>query len=159
MTTDRAIRASDHDREHVVEILRTQYAEGRLTLEEFDERMTAAYAGRTWGDLLDLTNDLPADVRLGADLATARSRPVGQLPADQRPPQRPSTLMPLRLVPLIPLLLAGVVLASIAWGGMGYPGHHQRYVSVFPIWLLVMAIFFLRRGVSRHRGGRGGPFR
>ncbi len=29
MTTNHAIRASDHDREHVVEILRSQYAEGR----------------------------------------------------------------------------------------------------------------------------------
>jgi hypothetical protein len=45
MTTDHSIRASDQDREQVVEILRGQYTEGRLTLEEFDERTSAAYAG------------------------------------------------------------------------------------------------------------------
>ena len=157
MTTDRAIRASDHDREHVVEILRAQYAEGRLTLEEFDERMAAAYAGKTWGDLLDLTNDLPADVRLGADLAAGTQAGRGQLPADQRPPQRPSTLLPLRWVPLVPLLLAGVVLASIASGGMGYPVTTPLRVVLSHL-AACDGLFFLRRGVYGHRGRRG-PFR
>ena len=32
--------------------------------------MAAAYEGKTWGDLLDLTSDLPVDVRLGTDLET-----------------------------------------------------------------------------------------
>ena len=36
MTDDGGIRASDADREHVVEILREAYSAGRLTLEEFD---------------------------------------------------------------------------------------------------------------------------
>jgi hypothetical protein len=57
--TDRDIRASDMDREGVVTILRDAHAEGRLTLEEFDERTSAAYAARTWGELADLTADLP----------------------------------------------------------------------------------------------------
>lgn len=57
--TDRNIRASDMDREGVVTILRDAHAEGRLTLDEFDERTTAAYAAKTWGDLEDLTTDLP----------------------------------------------------------------------------------------------------
>ena len=38
MTDDGGIRASDADREHVVEILREAYSSGRLTLEEFDDR-------------------------------------------------------------------------------------------------------------------------
>jgi hypothetical protein len=59
MSTDNAIRASDADREHTVGILRDGYACGRLTLAEFDERTTAAFASRTWGDLLALTDDLP----------------------------------------------------------------------------------------------------
>jgi Domain of unknown function (DUF1707) len=157
MTPDRAIRASDQDREHVVEVLRTQYAAGRLTLDEFDERMAAAYEGKTWGDLLDLTTDLPADVRLGADLDAAR--PAGrqrpdQLPADQRFPPRPPALLP-RFVPLVPLLLAGLMLASIGSDGMAYQGHHHHYVSFVPVWLLVVAVLFIAgRGARWRRGGR-----
>jgi hypothetical protein len=59
MSTGKAIRASDADREHTVGILRDGYASGRLTLAEFDERTTAAFTSRTWGDLLALTDDLP----------------------------------------------------------------------------------------------------
>ncbi|HEY6791036.1 MAG TPA: DUF1707 domain-containing protein, partial [Trebonia sp.] len=39
------IRASDHDRDAVVATLRDAFSEGRLTLDEFQERTTAAYAG------------------------------------------------------------------------------------------------------------------
>jgi len=60
MPTDDAIRASDADREHAVGLLRDGYACGRITLDEFDERTTAAFASRTWGELRKLTQDLPA---------------------------------------------------------------------------------------------------
>jgi len=78
MATDDLIRASDADREVVVDTLREAYMAGRLTLDEFDERMSAAYASRTWGDLRPLTTDLPWQPLLGADvpvrdLAPARS--------------------------------------------------------------------------------------
>jgi hypothetical protein len=36
--------------------------DGRLTIVEFDERVQAAYAARTRGDLEDLTEDLPPDL-------------------------------------------------------------------------------------------------
>jgi hypothetical protein len=57
-----SIRASDADRERVVEILRQHTAEGRITADEFEERMTAAYAARTMGALAELTTDLPVDL-------------------------------------------------------------------------------------------------
>jgi hypothetical protein len=57
--TDGSIRASDNDREEFVAALREAYSEGRLTLDEFEERTSAAYAARTWGDLRTLTEDLP----------------------------------------------------------------------------------------------------
>ncbi|HKB30733.1 MAG TPA: DUF1707 domain-containing protein [Streptosporangiaceae bacterium] len=155
MTTDRAIRASDHDREQVVEFLRTQHAEGRLTLDEFDERMAAAYAAKTWGDLLDLTGDLPPGVRLGSDLVAAQNSAT-----DQRPrPQRPLTWLPMRFVPLVPLLVAGTVLASITWGGLDEGGPHDHHGLLFlPVWLLIAAFIFLRRGMYTRGRGRG-PFR
>lgn len=57
-----SIRASDDDRERVVEILRRHTAEGRITADEFDERMDAAYEARTLGALAELTVDLPVDL-------------------------------------------------------------------------------------------------
>jgi hypothetical protein len=54
------LRASDSDRERFVERLREHAVEGRLTLEEFTERMAAAYLARTSGELEELTRDLPS---------------------------------------------------------------------------------------------------
>ncbi|MFF9787760.1 DUF1707 SHOCT-like domain-containing protein [Streptomyces nigrescens] len=53
------LRASDTDRERVAEILRDALAEGRLAMEEFDERLDATYKARTYGELEPLTADLP----------------------------------------------------------------------------------------------------
>ncbi|WP_249160172.1 DUF1707 SHOCT-like domain-containing protein [Actinospica acidithermotolerans] len=82
-----SIRASDEDRDRVVEILRQHTAEGRITAEEFDERMTAAYSAKTLGALAELTADLPVDLaehaRRQQDLARlARQR--GRLPKQVR---------------------------------------------------------------------------
>lgn len=59
MATERWIRASDQDRESAAELLGEAYALGRLTREELDERAAAAYSAKTWGELRDLTADLP----------------------------------------------------------------------------------------------------
>jgi hypothetical protein len=54
------LRASDRDREATVAALREHAVDGRLTLEEFTDRMSAAYASRTSDDLAQLVRDLPA---------------------------------------------------------------------------------------------------
>ncbi|MFH8554603.1 MULTISPECIES: DUF1707 SHOCT-like domain-containing protein [Streptomyces] len=54
------LRASDSDRERVAEILRDALAEGRLVMEEFEERLESTYAARTYGELERITADLPA---------------------------------------------------------------------------------------------------
>ncbi|MEU6294689.1 DUF1707 domain-containing protein [Streptomyces erythrochromogenes] len=54
------LRASDADRDRVVERLRDAVAEGRLDMEEFEERLEAAYKSRTYAQLEPLTADLPA---------------------------------------------------------------------------------------------------
>ncbi|MFI0811317.1 DUF1707 SHOCT-like domain-containing protein [Streptomyces echinatus] len=62
MSDDAALdlRASDADRDRVAEILRDALAEGRLDMEEFEERLESAYRARTYGELAPLTRDLPA---------------------------------------------------------------------------------------------------
>lgn len=54
------MRISDADRHHVSEILRQAAGEGRLDIEELDERLEATYAARTYADLVPITQDLPA---------------------------------------------------------------------------------------------------
>jgi hypothetical protein len=53
------VRASDDDRTTVVGVLHDAVARGLLTLEECDERVTAAYAARYVHELPPLTADLP----------------------------------------------------------------------------------------------------
>lgn len=55
----RDLRASDADREGVVSALAGAYGEGRLTVDEHQERVESAYAARTLGELADLLTDLP----------------------------------------------------------------------------------------------------
>ncbi|MFF2331375.1 MULTISPECIES: DUF1707 domain-containing protein [unclassified Streptomyces] len=54
------MRASDAERERVAETLREAVAEGRLEMEEFDQRLEATYKARTHGELTPLVRDLPA---------------------------------------------------------------------------------------------------
>jgi hypothetical protein len=54
------LRASNDDRERVAAALHQAAAEGRLDLDELDERLSQAYAARTYADLEPLLRDLPA---------------------------------------------------------------------------------------------------
>ncbi len=77
-TDPRDLRASDHDRDRVAEVLRQAAGDGRLTLDELDERLTAVYAAKTYGDLEPITRDLPiggppaAAVNAAPDAAAGR---------------------------------------------------------------------------------------
>jgi len=55
----RDVRASDAERDLVVERLQRAVGNGRLTVAEFDERAAAAYAATTRGELAEITKDLP----------------------------------------------------------------------------------------------------
>jgi hypothetical protein len=67
------LRASDADRDRVATQLRDHLADGRLTLDEFTERVDAAHAARTVGELGELTRDLPA--RQPVELVPAPAAP------------------------------------------------------------------------------------
>lgn len=76
------LRVSDVERETVATRLREAATEGRLSLDEADERQTLAYAARTRDDLAVLTADLPAPVRAPVQggwgtLSTAAKRRLG----------------------------------------------------------------------------------
>jgi hypothetical protein len=59
-----ALRASDAERERTVELLRRHSVDGRLTLEEFAERISRAYEAKTRDELHQLTSDLPPETSL-----------------------------------------------------------------------------------------------
>jgi hypothetical protein len=73
-----ALRVSDAERELVADRLRHAAGEGRLTVEELDERVGRVYLARTETDLIELTADLPP----AAEEAPARA------PARRRSPRR-----------------------------------------------------------------------
>jgi hypothetical protein len=131
---DGRIRASDADRDKVVDMLRGAYTEGRLSLEEFDERTTAAYAAKTWSALRELTADLPAGAGLvdgpGLPSAGIPAGPPGFDPGDPRMADR--RFFP---VPLVPI----AVLAFLAMGG--------HSVMLIPI---IVIVFVWIRMISRH---------
>jgi DUF1707 SHOCT-like domain len=79
MTSNRGTRASDQDRERTASALGRHYAAGRLTLEEFQERLDQAYAAKTLGQLGDLMADLP-----GGDLSQLPGQPGGNLRLPER---------------------------------------------------------------------------
>jgi hypothetical protein len=67
----RSMRASDADRDRAAEVLREAAAEGRLSMEELNERLDVVYAAKTYAELAPATVDLPsAGQAPGAGLAT-----------------------------------------------------------------------------------------
>jgi hypothetical protein len=57
------LRAADADRTAVAIVLGEHMSAGRLTVDEYDERLARAYTARTYGELDQLTVDLPATPR------------------------------------------------------------------------------------------------
>jgi hypothetical protein len=71
----RELRASDHDRDRVAEVLRQAAGDGRLTLDELDERLSAVYAAKTYGELEPITKDLPIGTAPSPAPATQQNAP------------------------------------------------------------------------------------
>jgi hypothetical protein len=67
------LRISDADRHQVADVLREAAGEGRLDLDELDERLEATYAARTYADLVPITLDLPAQPTASVPARTAAS--------------------------------------------------------------------------------------
>jgi len=74
------LRASDADRERTVARLRRHHADGRLDLEEFNQRIDQAYAAKTVDELDHVMRDLPPEV----PPAWAPPSPAARLSQSQR---------------------------------------------------------------------------
>lgn len=143
MKGDMNLRASDADRDQVAAALREHLAAGRLTTEEFDERLGQAFAAKTLGDLQGVTADLPGtDLEQFQDMTTQRptTRPVEK---------RPDGLSPARRAVWQPWLVVTLVL-FVLWLFSGAAG------GPWFVYLAVLAgvVLLLRRRRGPPRGRR-----
>jgi hypothetical protein len=144
---DDRIRISDADRERVAARLREHFAEGRLSSEELDERITAALSAKTFGDLRRTMADLPEP-------------PMGPRPDGQTPPWagRPAAVFRRgpRILPLVIFaLIAALVIPGAGWLFLVF------FQLVLAIWLVacvagIIAMTRFRRHIRRHwQSGEG----
>jgi Domain of unknown function (DUF1707) len=71
----RELRASDSDRDRIAAVLRDAAGDGRLSLEELDERLSAVYAAKTYAELEPVVSDLP-DSGAGPSVPITRDAPT-----------------------------------------------------------------------------------
>jgi hypothetical protein len=94
------MRASDADRDRVAELLNVAYSEGRLSKDEHDARLEAAFSARTYADLGQIVADLPA---AGATAVTPAARINGLAVASLACALAQVVLGPLATIPAIVL--------------------------------------------------------
>lgn len=126
------MRASDADRDEVLAELSKHFQAGRLTLEEFDERSDLALHARTYGELADLTRDLPvsAPARVPAPSRQRQSRAAG--------PRLPVAAVAATLA------LAVLIVATLASDAM--VGH-----AAIHLWWLVLIVPLIASRAGRGR--------
>ena len=130
MARHASLRASDADRERVVDHLRSAAAEGRLAAHELEQRVGTALGARTYGEL-DATV---------ADLPLRRTRP--------RSPLASARAHPLLLVAAIPVVIAvvafvtAITLASVALAAVLFVLGRRRVMYLGP------GMCALRRGLG-----------
>jgi hypothetical protein len=78
MRSHHSLRASDADRDAVVDRLRDAAGEGRLEPDELEQRVDGALRARTYGDLAELLADIPADGRVLLRSTRSRTNPVAR---------------------------------------------------------------------------------
>src|ERR1700690_726967 len=150
MTDRQMMRASDGERQQVVDRLRAAMEDGRLKMDEYMDRMGQAYEAVTYGDLARLHADLPAGPK-------GKKEPV---PTPQAGPVRrgafaelPTALRVLWIIWLVPVCINVVVWALVS----GTSGH---LVYPWPLWVagpFGAALFAVSAGVKASRRGHSPP--
>jgi hypothetical protein len=113
------LRASHADRDQVIGMLKAAFVQGRVTKDEFDERITETLAARTFGDLAGLTADLPA----------------GLTDVPPPPPPNPAPVTATKIL----LSCAGGLLAPAALAAASLANNEQLYA----LFILPTMITFL----------------
>ena len=139
---DDRMRASDADREALTARLRDHYAEGRLTQDELDERVSAALSAKTFGELRSLTTDLPGPAVVPPHTAARPSWGGG-------PPRLRGHYH--RRRPPVPLILLLALLVVLSSGGGWAVFAFFRLILVF--WLAMMLTRIVI-GLVHRRGHR-----
>jgi hypothetical protein len=123
------MRASDNDRQQVVDRLRAAFEDGRLRMDEFTERVGLAYQAVTCGDLVKLHSDLPA-ASPEADPRTAPASAASPAVAAKR---SFFADLPAPLKVLWTIWLAAVSINVVVWVlVVGSSGH---FIYPWPIWV------------------------
>lgn len=141
----RELRASDADRQKVADRLKHAVDEGRLGLDEYDERLGAAYAAKTYGELEALTSDLPAPAPPARSQLATPERIAAEI---RSPSRRRYGWSPWRPWATVALITTGIWLVGGVSSGFGY---------FWPFWVIVpwglmlaAGTFGLGRGCRRN---------
>ena len=125
-TRDARVRIGDAERDAAATSLGDHFAAGRLTREEFDERLEQAWAAKTADELDPLFVDLPRD---RAAVQTRRSEPVGfgdphcrQISSRRGPSGRPPVLLLLVAVAIALTIMTSVPFILVALGFLWFTG-------------------------------------
>jgi hypothetical protein len=152
MGDQQKMRASDRDRQQVVDRLRSALEDGRLTMDEYVDRMEVAYQAATHGDLAPLCADLPAPapVIAGPAAAAAAAAPPAVF-------SRAGYLagLPAVLKVLWTIWLAVVSVNVVIWALVSGTGGHLAYP--WPAWVAGpygAALFAVSAGVTLFRRSR-----
>ncbi len=122
-------RIGDADREAAAARLREHYAQGRLTLEEFNERLDAAFAATTAAELGALTRDLPRIAVPPAPLPVITTG-TGREHAGQE--HRPGSRSRLSMIPvIIAALMAWLLIFGLHLGIFPWPGKLAIFLVIF----------------------------
>ena len=144
------LRVSDGGRQAAVARLRVAHDEGRLDLDEYDRRLAAAYASKTYGDLDQLFLDLPASGRAPAPLIPA-PRTAAEVAV------RPAGVfarMPLALKVLWIVYASVVAINVTVWLLVSLSIGDAAYF--WPMWLVIPggALATVTAGIDAHRRSR-----
>ena len=148
------MRASDHDRQEVVDRLRGALEDGRLRMDEFEDRVGLAYEAVTYGDLAPLCADLPAlDPKAGREAAALPAL----APPALAPPAcacRPGVLasLPTTLKVLWSIWLTAVSINVVVWALVSGTSAHLAYP--WPVWVAApygAALFAVSAAVTQIR--------
>ncbi len=156
-----AMRAASADRERTVDVLKAGFTEGRLTQDEYNDRMGRAYAARTYGELMALTADLPA----GA-MPTVWPVPMYQPPATTNSLARASLVLGVAEfftmgLTAIPAIICGHMAkremraTGQRGDGLATSGLVLGYMAVI-FWGILIALSIVGAIISAS-GGVGGP--